>query len=102
MHGVVGRGQQADCRQDLLLARPVTHPIICEVCFADSWARSVTGPEIPVSACSYPSLLAFCGGDEGNVVRFSGQMKAGPIRKFLEQFADGKKCRQSKWALKAW
>lgn len=53
-----------------------------------------------MSACSYPSLLAFCGGDEDSVVRFSGQMKAGPIRKFLEQFADGKKCRQSKWGLK--
>ena len=59
----------------------------------------LTEPEMPVCACSYPSLLAFCGGDEDNVVRFSGQMKAGPIRKFLEQFADGKKCRQSKWAL---
>eukprot|EP01025_Chloroclados_australasicus_P038787 TRINITY_DN4005_c0_g1_i4.p1 TRINITY_DN4005_c0_g1~~TRINITY_DN4005_c0_g1_i4.p1 ORF type:complete len:470 (-),score=80.65 TRINITY_DN4005_c0_g1_i4:246-1655(-) len=44
---------------------------------------------------SYPTILSVCNGDKISVEAHTGEMKSGPIKRFLEKFANGKKCRSS-------
>lgn len=41
-----------------------------------------------------PALLVVCNGDAATREAYGGDMKSEPIRRFLDQFAGGKRCRQ--------
>jgi hypothetical protein len=43
---------------------------------------------------SFPALLVVCNGDAETREAYSGEMKSEPIRRFLDQFIGGKRCRQ--------
>jgi len=45
---------------------------------------------------AFPKLVVVCNGDAaGGRELYSGNMKSEPIRKFLDQFTGGKRCRQA-------
>ncbi|KAK9816828.1 hypothetical protein WJX72_005531 [[Myrmecia] bisecta] len=43
---------------------------------------------------SYPCLLVVCNGDADTMERYQGDFKSEPIGRFLQQFADGRRCSQ--------
>ena len=43
---------------------------------------------------AFPALLVVCNGDAATREAYSGEMKSEPIRRFLDQFTGGKRCRQ--------
>jgi thioredoxin-like negative regulator of GroEL len=43
---------------------------------------------------SFPALIVVCNGDAETREAYSGDMKSEPIRRFLDQFTGGKRCRQ--------
>eukprot|EP01024_Parvocaulis_polyphysoides_P040237 TRINITY_DN36561_c0_g3_i5.p1 TRINITY_DN36561_c0_g3~~TRINITY_DN36561_c0_g3_i5.p1 ORF type:complete len:313 (-),score=52.23 TRINITY_DN36561_c0_g3_i5:136-1002(-) len=44
---------------------------------------------------NFPTILAVCNGDRKSVEVHVGEMKSGAIKRFLEKFSGGKKCRSS-------
>lgn len=49
---------------------------------------------------AFPTLLVVCNGDAETREAYSGDMKSEPIRRFLDQFAGGRRCRQVQSCMK--